>query len=91
MDSASRSRVFTCPRCKEQYWGGGEERLPDCPHCGYDHRTRHGFRFDLLVLMMLIMAMLGFMLLTSSYRGGGAGPSGSGVYQVDKPEKLPGR
>jgi hypothetical protein len=90
MDSAPHSRVFTCPRCKQQYWGGPSEPLPDCPHCGYDYRTRQGFRFDLLVLMMLIMAMLGFMLLTSSYRGG-AGPSGSGVYQGDRPEKLPGR
>ncbi len=90
MDPASRARVFTCPRCKHQYWGGPEEQLPDCPHCGYDHRTREGFRFDLLFLMILIMAMIGFLLLTSSYKGG-SGSGGTRVYQENPPEKLPGR
>ena len=88
MDPASRARVFTCPRCKHQYWGGPEQQLPDCPHCGYDHRTREGFRFDLLFLMVLIMAMIGFLLLTSSYKGGSGGTR---VYQENPPEKLPGR
>ena len=90
MDPAVRARVFTCPRCKCQYWGGPEEQLPDCPHCGYDHRTREGFRFDLLFLMVLIMAMIGFLLLTSSYKGG-SGSGGTRAYQENFPEKLPGR
>ena len=91
MGHASRAHVFTCPRCKRQYWGGPEEQLPDCPHCGYDHRTREGFRLDLLFLMVLIIAMFGFLLLTSSYKSGSAGSSGTKAFQESMPEKLPGR
>jgi hypothetical protein len=91
MDPASHTRIFTCPRCKAQYWGGPNEELPDCPHCGFDYRTRQGFRFDLLFLMVLIIAMFGFLLLTSSYKGGSPGGPGSKVFQDPAPEKLPGR
>jgi uncharacterized protein (DUF983 family) len=84
-------RIFTCPRCKETYWGGADERLPDCPSCGYDYRKREGFRPDLLFLMILIIAMIGFLLLTSNYRSGTAGSSGPQAVQEEMPEKLPGR
>jgi len=90
MAGASRARIFTCPRCKHQYWGAPGEQLPDCPQCGFDYRGREEFRFDLVFLMVLIVAMIGFMLLTSSYRGG-SGTIGSRSFQESQPEKLPGR
>ncbi len=91
MSAEASPRIFTCPRCKETYWGGAEDRLPDCPHCGYDYRKREGFRLDLLFLMVLIIAMFGFLLLTSSYRSGSVGTSSPQAVQGDMPEKLPGR
>ena len=91
MSAASRARLFTCPRCKETYWGKPDERLPDCSHCGYDYRKREGFRFDLLFLMVLIIAMFGFLALTASYNGGTAGSMMPRAVQGDMPEKLPGR
>jgi hypothetical protein len=89
MATPSRARVFNCPRCKASYWGGRGEQLPDCPHCGYDHRRREGFRFDLLFLMVLIMAMIGFLLLTSTYNGSGSWRTKA--IQEGAGEKLPGR
>lgn len=86
-----RARMFTCPRCREAYLGGPSERLPDCPQCGYDYRTRQGFRFDLLVMMVLIIAMIGFLLLSLNYKTRSAGSSMPQVMQGDMPEKLPGR
>ena len=91
MSAALRPQVLTCPRCKETYWGGADEQLPDCPHCGYDYRKREGFRIDLLFLMILIIAMVGFLLLTSSYKSGTAGSSVPQAVFGDLPEKLPGR
>jgi uncharacterized protein (DUF983 family) len=91
MSSVSRPQIFACPRCKETYWGGAHERLPDCPHCGYDYRKKEGFRIDLLFLMVLIIAMIGFLLLTSNYKSGTAGSSMPQASQGDLPEKLPGR
>ncbi len=91
MSPAATPQVFTCPRCKEAYWGGAGEQLPDCPHCGFDYRTREGFRIDLLFLMILIIAMFGFLLLTSTYKSGSAGSSMPQAVQGDPSEKLPGR
>ena len=91
MSPAASPQVFTCPRCKESYWGGAGEQLPDCPRCGYDYRTREGFRIDLLFLMILIIAMVGFLLLTSTYKSGSAGSAMPQAVQGDLPEKLPGR
>lgn len=91
MSAVSRPQIFACPRCKETYWGGADERLPDCPHCGYDYRKQEGFRIDLLFLMVLIIAMVGFLLLTSNYKSGTAGSSMPQAIQGDLPEKLPGR
>jgi hypothetical protein len=85
----ARAHVFCCPRCKASYWGGPGEQLPDCPHCGYDHRRREGFRFDLLFLMVLIIAMIGFLMLTSTYKGSGSW--GTKTIQEGAGEKLPGR
>ncbi|MEK7798042.1 MAG: hypothetical protein AAB274_04365 [Nitrospirota bacterium] len=65
--------------------------MPDCPHCGHDYRKREGFRIDLLFLMILIVAMVGFLLLTSTYRSGVVGSSATQAVQGDIPEKLPGR
>ena len=91
MNTSASPRVFTCPRCRETYWGGAGEQLPDCPHCGHDYRTREGFRIDLLFVMVLIVAMVGFLLLTSTYRSGVVGSSATQAVQGDIPEKLPGR
>ena len=91
MSAAPGSRIFTCPQCKDTYWGGPNERLPDCPHCGYDYRKRQGFRFDLLFLMVLIIAMIGFLLLTSNYKSGSAGSAMPQAIHGEAPEKLPGR
>jgi len=91
MNADPHPQIFTCPRCKETYWGGPNERLPDCPHCGYDYRKREGFRFDLLFMMVLIIAMFGFLLLTASYKSGTAGSLMPRAVQEDAPEKLPGR
>ena len=91
MNDTPRPRVLTCPRCKGSYLGGPHEQLPDCPHCGYDYRSRDGFRFDLLFLMVLIIAMVAFLLLSSNYRSGLVGSSLPQAVQEDRPEKLPGR
>jgi uncharacterized protein (DUF983 family) len=91
MSPSASPHVFTCPRCRETYWGGAGEQLPDCPHCGHDYRNREGFRIDLLFLMILIIAMFGFLLLTSTYRSGSAGFSATQAVHGDVPEKLPGR
>ncbi len=91
MSHSASPHVFTCPRCRETYWGGAGEQLPDCPHCGHDYRVREGFRIDLLFLMILIIAMFGFLLLTSTYRSGVVGSSTSQAVHEDIPEKLPGR
>ena len=91
MSPVASPHVFTCPRCKETYWGGAGEQLPDCPHCGYDYRKRERFRIDLLFLMILIIAMVGFLLLTSTYKSGSIGSSMPQAVQGDIPEKLPGR
>jgi len=91
MNSSAGPHVFACPRCRETYWGGAEEQLPDCPHCGHDYRVREGFRIDLLFPLILIIAMVGFLLLTSIYRSGVVGSSASQAVPVDMPEKLPGR
>jgi len=91
MSPTAGPHVFACPRCKETYWGGANEVLPDCPHCGYDYRKREGFRIDLLFLMILIIAMFGFLLLTSTYKSGSTGFSTPQAVQGDIPEKLPGR
>ena len=90
MTSEATPRIFTCPRCKESYWGGAGDRLPDCPHCGYDYRKKDGFRLDLLFLMILIIAMFGFLLLTSTYKSGTGSSMPRGGLD-DLPEKLPGR
>lgn len=71
--------------------GGPSERLPDCPHCGYDYRTRQGLRLDLLMIMVLIIAMIGFLLLSANYKSGSVGSSMPQAVQSDMPEKLPGR
>lgn len=91
MSPASRARVLTCPRCKEVYWAGAGEQLPDCPHCRYDYRRPQGFRFDLLFLMVLIIAMLGFLLLTANYKSDIGGSMPPRATQGTLPEKLPGR
>jgi len=90
MSTAPRARFLTCPICKDSYWGGPKDPLPDCPHCGYDYRNREGFRFDLLFLMVLIIGMIGFLLLSSSYKGGTM-TSAPAAMEGTMPEKLPGR
>ena len=44
-------KLFTCPKCRETYLG--TEPLPDCPHCGYDYREKEGFRWDVVVYLLV--------------------------------------
>ncbi len=85
-------KMFTCPKCRHGYLG--YDPLPDCPSCGYDYRMKEGFRWDLLVYLLAIIALLSFLLVASHYRGSiGARMSATGSTATGgdtMPEKLPG-
>ncbi len=89
---ASGPKLFTCPRCRHRYLG--HDPLPDCPRCGYDYRGKEGFRWDVVVYLLPIVALVSFLLVASHYRGmmGGVAPTQrSAVMSNDNaPEKLPG-
>jgi hypothetical protein len=77
--------LFTCPKCRSTYLG--HEPLPDCPHCGHDYRVTAKFRWDTLVYLLAILALLSFLLVSSYYRMPLRGvPAGS----TESDEKLPG-
>ena len=59
-------KLFTCPKCRHTYLG--HDPLPDCPRCGYDYREREGFRWDVVVYLLSILALGSFLLVASSYR-----------------------
>jgi hypothetical protein len=85
-------KLFTCPKCHGTYLG--HDPLPDCPHCGYDYREKEGFRWDVLVYFLSIIALMGFLLVSSYYRVGMGpmrpAPGSAPAASDDMPEKLPG-
>ena len=89
---ASGPKMFTCPRCRHRYLG--HDPLPDCPRCGYDYRGKEGFRWDVVVYLLPIGALVSFLLVASHYRGvmGGVAPTQrSAMMSNDNaPETLPG-
>ncbi|MGH7232241.1 MAG: hypothetical protein ACREJU_12905 [Nitrospiraceae bacterium] len=82
-------KLFTCPKCRHTYLG--HDPLPDCPRCGYDYREKEGFRWDVLIFLLVIMGLMSFAFVSSYYRGG----TGMSRQQPATPkggdqEKLPG-
>ena len=84
--AARPPKLFRCPKCGSTYLG--HDPLPDCPHCGHDYRAKEGFRWDMLVYLLAIMALLSFLLVSSYYRGPIRGTPGNAAAPSD--EKLPG-
>jgi hypothetical protein len=76
----------------------GHDPLPDCPSCGYDYRTRGGFRWDVLVYLLSVLGLISYLLVSSSYRTLITQPASSGppsaatspAPAVQGDEKLPG-
>ncbi|MBI4400169.1 MAG: hypothetical protein HY581_00880 [Nitrospirae bacterium] len=84
-----RPKLFTCPKCRHTYLG--HDPLPDCPRCGYDYREKEGFRWDVLVYLLVIISLMSFLLVASYYRGNMGGvPRTSAAHQDEAQEKLPG-
>jgi hypothetical protein len=82
--AAKGPKLFTCPRCRKAYLG--HDPLPDCPACGFDYRVREGFRWDVLVYLLSILGLMGYFLVSSSYRSVPVGAPSA----VHGDEKLPG-
>ena len=84
--------LFTCPKCRHTYLG--HDPLPDCPRCGYDYREREGFRWDVMLYLLAIIALMSFRLGASHYRGTlparTAMDGGTLTRNDEMPEKLPG-
>jgi hypothetical protein len=59
-------KLFTCPKCRKAYLG--HDPLPDCPSCGYDYRSKGGFRWDVLVYLLSVLGLISYLLVSSSYR-----------------------
>lgn len=83
-------KLFTCPNCRKAYLG--YDPLPDCPACGFDYRVRTGFRWDVLVYLLSILGLMGYLLVSSSYRSLITEPISNerGFSAVSAAEKLPG-
>ncbi len=85
-------KLFTCPQCRHRYLG--HDPLPDCPRCGYDYRVTGGFRWDVFMYLLVILALISFFLVASFYHGITGGrlmsPRSGGLTRDDTGEKLPG-
>jgi hypothetical protein len=82
-------KLFTCPKCRHTYLG--HDPLPDCPRCGYDYREKEGFRWDVLVYLLVILGLMSFFLVSSYYRDGVAiSRQRPAATLSDDQEKLPG-
>jgi len=88
--SLNGPKLFTCPNCRKAYLG--HETLPDCPACGYDYPVRGGYRWDVLVYFLSILGLMGYFLVSSSYRELITQPIsiGTGSSHISGAEKLPG-
>jgi hypothetical protein len=80
-------KLFTCPKCRKAYLG--HDPLPDCPACGFDYRERSGFRWDVLVYLLSVLGLMGYLLVSSSYRSLLPGTMSRGE-MTSSGEKLPG-
>lgn len=86
---AKGPKLFTCPKCRHTYLG--HDPLPDCPRCGYDYREKEGFRWDILVYLLVILGLISFFLVSSYYRDGVASSRQRPAAALsDDQEKLPG-
>lgn len=84
-------KLFTCPKCRHTYLG--HEPLPDCPQCGYDYREKEGIRWDVVFYLLVIIALMSFLMMSSYYRNISAERTGSpqsAGMSKDDAEKLPG-
>jgi hypothetical protein len=81
-------KLFTCPRCYHKYLG--HDPLPNCPRCGYNYRINEGMRWDLLVYLLAILALVSYFLVSSTYRMGVVGTNQFGWTTGEAGEKLPG-
>ena len=63
---SARTKLFTCPKCRHTYLG--HDPLPDCPLCGHDYRVTEGFRWDVVVYLLSILALASFLLVGSQYK-----------------------
>ncbi len=72
----TQTKLFTCPKCRDTYLG--HDPLPDCPRCGHDYPVTGGFRWDVVVYLLSILALASFLLVGSQYRRYlGAGQNGA--------------
>lgn len=85
----TQTKLFTCPECRNTYLG--HDPLPDCPRCGYDYRVTGGFRWDVVVYLLSILALASFLLVGSQYRRYlTPGPTGAlGTVSQTAPESEP--
>ncbi len=84
-------KLFTCPKCRHTYLG--HEPLPDCPQCGYDYREKEGIRWDVVFYLLVIIALMSFLMMSSYYRNISAertGAAQSAGASKEEVEKLPG-
>jgi hypothetical protein len=82
-------KLFTCPKCRHTYLG--HDPLPDCPRCGYVYHEKEGARWDVLVYLLVIMALMSFFVVSAYYRDRvGISTQQPAVRRGDDPEKLPG-
>jgi hypothetical protein len=59
-------KLYNCPKCRHTYLG--YDPVPDCPRCGFDHRSKEGFRWDLLAYLAVILTLLSFFVMSFYYR-----------------------
>jgi len=82
-------KYFTCPKCRHRYLG--HDPVPDCPQCGYEYRPQEGlFRWDALVYLVVIVALISVFLMSSYYTDTVRGYRQPSDQTADDQEKLPG-
>lgn len=81
-------KLYTCPKCRHTYLG--HDPVPDCPRCGFDYRSKEGFRWDLLAYFAVILALLSFFVMSFYYRDVLRMPQQNSNTSGNEHEKLPG-
>ena len=83
-------KLFTCPNCRHIYLG--HDPVHDCPRCGYDYRSKNGFRWDILAYLAVIIALLSFFMTSLYYRDTMRMPQQNPKMNTsgNEQEKLPG-